>query len=198
MTNSVTFPVDLGGDGSTVTDDDNPLTGLANGGHRTRFVPAMGQIIAVANVLTGRIINNSASSTTSVLVGTGTKTFTTDKAYRWSLGQWLIAAVPTAANNYMTGQVTAYNTTTGVVTVNVTLVGGSGTYSSWSISTCPAPVTPNPLGVINAVTISANRTLVNNYQYEAASGSIIMNAATLTIPVGCLVIFDYYTSINTL
>lgn len=198
MTNSVTFPVDLGGDGSTVTDDDNPLTGLANGGHRTRFVPAMGQIIAVANVLTERIITNSATSSSSVAVGIGTKTFTTDKAYRWSLGQWLIAAVPTAANNYMTGQVTAYDTATGIVTVSVALVGGSGTYSSWSISTCPAPVTPNPFGVINAVTISSNRTLVDTYKYEAASGSIIMNAATLAIPVGCLVRIYYYTSINTL
>ena len=46
---SVTFSVGVGGDGSTVTDDSNASTGLANGGHRTRFVPAMGQVVAVAN-----------------------------------------------------------------------------------------------------------------------------------------------------
>jgi hypothetical protein len=46
---SVTFPVSLGGDGSTVTDDASPTTGLANGGHRTRFVPALSQMVAVAN-----------------------------------------------------------------------------------------------------------------------------------------------------
>ena len=45
---SVTFSVGVGGDGSTVTDDSNSSTGLANGGHRTRFVPAMGQVVAVA------------------------------------------------------------------------------------------------------------------------------------------------------
>ena len=46
---SVTFPSALGGDGSTVTDDANASTGLANGGHRTRFVPSMAQVIACMN-----------------------------------------------------------------------------------------------------------------------------------------------------
>ena len=81
MTNSVTFPVNLGGDGSTVTDDDNASTGLGNGGHRTRFVPAMGQVVAVANVLTQRITANSDTSSSSVAIGTGSKSFTTAKFY---------------------------------------------------------------------------------------------------------------------
>lgn len=37
---SVTFHTVVGGDGSTVTDDSNPATGLDAGGHRVRFVPA--------------------------------------------------------------------------------------------------------------------------------------------------------------
>lgn len=45
---SVTFPVDLGGDGSTVTDDNDPSTGLGQGGHRTRFVPALYNTVAMA------------------------------------------------------------------------------------------------------------------------------------------------------
>lgn len=44
---SVTFPVPLGGDGSVVTDDPSPTTGLGNGGHRARFVPALYQAVAV-------------------------------------------------------------------------------------------------------------------------------------------------------
>lgn len=44
----VTFSEDVGGDGSTVTDDGNASTGLAQDGHRTRFVPALAQIVAVA------------------------------------------------------------------------------------------------------------------------------------------------------
>lgn len=45
---SVTFPPELGGDGSTITDDDNPNTGLENDGHRECFVPALKNAVAVA------------------------------------------------------------------------------------------------------------------------------------------------------
>ncbi len=45
---SVTFTPEVGGSGLTVTDDANPTTGLANGGHRARFVPALSQTVAVA------------------------------------------------------------------------------------------------------------------------------------------------------
>ena len=48
MVDSVTFLESVGGDGSTVTGDANPTTGLANNGHRKRFVPALSQMVAVA------------------------------------------------------------------------------------------------------------------------------------------------------
>lgn len=51
---SVYFDPAVGGDGSTVTDDSNPSTGLAGGGHRARFVPALVQIVAIANWVLGR------------------------------------------------------------------------------------------------------------------------------------------------
>lgn len=48
MTNSVYFDSLVGGNGSTVTDDSNALTGLDGGGHVERFVPALSQVVAVA------------------------------------------------------------------------------------------------------------------------------------------------------
>ena len=42
---SVTFTPETGGDGSTVTDDNDAGTGLGNGGHRTRFVPMFQQTV---------------------------------------------------------------------------------------------------------------------------------------------------------
>jgi hypothetical protein len=45
---AATFPAALGGDGLTYTDDSDPSTGLANGGHRTRFVPALAGAVAMA------------------------------------------------------------------------------------------------------------------------------------------------------
>lgn len=45
---SVTFPVALGGDGNTYSDDASPTTGLANGGHKTRFIPTLSNTVAMA------------------------------------------------------------------------------------------------------------------------------------------------------
>lgn len=63
---SVTFPPALGGDGSTITDDDNPSTGLGNDGHRERFVPALKQLVAIA----GKAQQNAQQSHTSRLTAT--------------------------------------------------------------------------------------------------------------------------------
>ena len=62
MADSATFLESVGGDGSTVTGDANPTTGLANGGHRKRFVPALAQVVAVAShvVDTAQDVNDDA------------------------------------------------------------------------------------------------------------------------------------------
>ncbi|MFC7515102.1 hypothetical protein ACFQUU_08810 [Herbaspirillum sp. GCM10030257] len=44
----VTFDPAVGGDGSTVADTSDPNIGLGNGGYRTRLVPALAQIVAIA------------------------------------------------------------------------------------------------------------------------------------------------------
>lgn len=49
MVNSVTFDTVVGGDGSTVTDDDNATTGLLNGGQLLRYVPTLSNVVAIAN-----------------------------------------------------------------------------------------------------------------------------------------------------
>ena len=64
MTGSVTFDVAVGGDGSTVTDDDNTTTGLRNGGWRTRFVPCFTNQVSIANfvVTKANAANTSATN----------------------------------------------------------------------------------------------------------------------------------------
>lgn len=61
---SVTFSVSVGGDGSTVTDDENATTGLAAGGHRTRFVPCLSQTVAVA----ANTVTSASAAATSATV----------------------------------------------------------------------------------------------------------------------------------
>lgn len=146
MVNSVTFDTVVGGDGSTVTDDDNATTGLLNGGQLLRYVPTLSNVVAIANyvknaatgVLGGETTNST--STTSLTVGTGSKSITlveTGKAY--IVGQFVMIASTASPSNYMIGQVTAFSGTS--LTVNVTLTGGSGTIAAWSISVTGQPST---------------------------------------------------------
>jgi len=60
--NSVTFLSSVGGDGSTVTDNADPETGLGNGGHRSRFIPALAQTVAIANNTVAKAIQAAASA----------------------------------------------------------------------------------------------------------------------------------------
>lgn len=139
---SVTFPIVLGGDGSTVSDDSNPTTGLANGGHRTRFVPALSNTVKIAGNMVDSVtaaINSplalTGSSTTPLLIGSGVKSLTlqqTDKAF--FVGGYVSLVNASLPSEFMFGQVTAFNSSTGAMTVNVTGWYGSTTVSSWIVS----------------------------------------------------------------
>ena len=80
---SVTFPVDLGGSGVTITDDTNPTTRLAAGGHRQRFVPALEQTVAMARTAKDRAqvaSDAKADVAQSAQVATQQATIATQKA----------------------------------------------------------------------------------------------------------------------
>lgn len=62
---SAYFDPAVGGNGTTVTDDSNVTTGLANGGHRTRFVPALAQVVAVADNTVTKATEASGSASTA-------------------------------------------------------------------------------------------------------------------------------------
>lgn len=62
---SVTFHASVGGDDSTVSDDTSPTTGLKRGGHRTRFVPALAQIVAVAQFVVTKAVEAASSASTA-------------------------------------------------------------------------------------------------------------------------------------
>lgn len=169
---SVTFPVAIGGDGSTVSDDSNASTGLGNGGHRTRFVPALSNLVGIGNLIVPLAQNalnaagTSATSTSSLTVGTGSKSLTlaqTGKAF--AVGQWVnITNTAAPATNYMVGAITAFNSGTGAMTVNVTFSAGSGTLASWAVH----PASP---GVANLSNDAGGNVVVNG-ALEAADGTV--------------------------
>ena len=69
-------------------------------------------------------------STTSLTIGTGSKSLTVQTNLGFTAGQTI--KIGYSGQNYMTGTVTSYNTGTGALVVNVTSVVGSGTYATWS------------------------------------------------------------------
>ena len=94
----------------------------------TQATNASNSATAAANYLT------VGTSTTSVLIGTGAKSFTADTGKAWGAG--LILSISSAANtaNFMHGTVTSYNSGTGALVMNILDVGGSGTLNDWGIA----------------------------------------------------------------
>ena len=126
---------------------------LANGGHITTFVPRLNDLADAANAVSDAAAAASASagtasteaaaaaasaaklygtSTTSVAIGLGEKSFVTQSGKFFEVGRTLRAA--SSANptiDYMVGRVTSYSGT--ALTVDVVVAPGSGAHTDWLI-----------------------------------------------------------------
>lgn len=95
------------------------------------FDPSLGQY----NLLTLAALGDALyklTSTTSLSIGTGSKTFATQSGKDISVGSWVWIGSDAASNtNYMVGQVTSYSL--GSLVVNVLYSAGSGTHTDWTI-----------------------------------------------------------------
>ena len=182
---SVTFSTGVGGDGSTVTDDNNATTGLREGGWKTRFVPCFTQQVAVANYVVNTALTvlggatTNSTSTTSLAIGTGSKSLTlveSGKAY--IVGQYVIIASTASPSNNMVGQITSFSGTS--LIVNVTTIYGSGTISAWSISvTSAGSYLPLSGGTMTgAITFAAGQTFAGT----ATTATNVAGGSNGTIP----------------
>lgn len=96
----------------------------------TDFAPTL--TFGIPQGAVGPLPNQSATSTTSNLIGIGSKTFALSPAMNAAFPVGItVKAQGAAAANYMVGVVTASSTTS--VTINVTETGGSGTFASWTL-----------------------------------------------------------------
>lgn len=186
---SVFFDPAVGGDGTTVSDDANPVTGLDGGGHVVRFVPALGNQVNIAKVTVdaaGAAVNAAvgainasdytATSGSSVLIGTGAKTFVVPAGKQWFVGQWLTATNSVGA--YVTGQVSSYSGTS--LVLSVTGFEGAGTFSSWRIELGAIGVGAlATAGAAQAAAASAVST-ANSAASQAASAVAAASSATST------------------
>jgi len=116
----------------------------------------------------GRII---ARSTSSVAVGTGLKTFTTQSGLSVTASQKPRISVTGTRATYMEGTVSSYSGTT--LVMNITSTGGSGTYVRWIISTNPTTVLINNAGSDNLININ-----------EATAGSVDVSGIKIAVGTG--------------
>ncbi len=107
----------------------------------------------------------SASSSTSLTIGTGSKSLTIETGKQFTIGQTVVIAYTSNPANYMVGQITAFTSGSGSMTVNVTSIGGSGTFAAWSVAiTAIAPVLSvnGSAGAITGLaTVTGTETLTN-------------------------------------
>lgn len=88
---------------------------------------------AAAAALSGATL--TASSTTSLLVGTGAQSLTVQTARQFANGAFLlITRTSDPTNTWMFGQVTSYNAGTGALVVGITAIKGSGTFTDWTVN----------------------------------------------------------------
>lgn len=126
-------------------------------------------------------------SNTSDEIGKTSVTFLVTKTSAFTVGQRVRAASINSPSNFQEGLVTAISTDVSV-TINVDLVGGSGTYSSWIFSSAAPGITIKPtLGEINihATAAQTGALAAGDYVYDlevTVSGEVtrlIQGRATL-------------------
>lgn len=113
----------------------------------------------------------NATSTTSTATGTGSKTITIQTGKAYSVGQSvIIARTSNPSGVRMGGVITAYNSGTGSLTVNVSIAVGSGTFTDWTVS---LGVIANA-GVLPTTVVTANASgLVNTDHLIDANGATV-------------------------
>lgn len=135
---------------------------------------------AAASALTAvNAPGTSGTSTTSTLVGTGSKTLTTQTGKAWVVGQSVnLARTSAPSTTWMHGVITAYNSGTGSITINVSLVGGSGTFTDWTIGLV------GPYDASLATNAEVTAEILDKFGAASTSGTLDWNDATNTQPGG--------------
>lgn len=121
----------------------------------------------------------NATSTTSTSTGTGSKTITIQTGKAYSVGQSvIIARTSNPAGVRMGGAITAYNSGTGSLTVNVSIAVGSGTYTDWTVS---LGVIANA-GVLPTTVVTANASGFVNTDHLIDADNVTLAVPTSKAP----------------
>lgn len=118
----------------------------------------------------------SATSSTSLSIATGSKSLTIEAGKSFAIGQPMLIASTAAPANWMHGQVTAYDSGTGALTVTVGAISGSGTVAAWSVSVTAVVLATAPS--LTQRTITGADTLISSDH-----GKLVNCSGTFTLAV---------------
>lgn len=121
------------------------------------------------------------TSTTSLAIGTGSKSFTTQAGYAYQAGNYIRASSAADGTNYMEGTITSYVGT--ALVLNVTKTGGSGTKTDWTFSLAGTPGangagSGDMLAAQNLADVSNKKTAKDNISIH---GSDVASATTTNL-----------------
>jgi hypothetical protein len=140
--------------GHLYSDDGSTARDMNGGGYKEFLLPMLADVMVEVDGVAGAADSAEAdaeaaaasaaaaaasaatlygSSTTSVTVGAGSKSWTTQAGKQFGVGQFLRIQRQADANVYMYGRSTAYDSTTGALIVNVERIAGAGAFTDWDI-----------------------------------------------------------------
>lgn len=139
------------------------------------FIAALSTLQSEVNVAVLAMSLNATSDTSSssVAIGTGAKTFTVTAGKSFLGGMWLMIADTAApSTNWMFGQVTSYSSTS--LVMNITAIGGSGTKTAWTIS-------QSAVGILGGGVVAGLGSNTFTGVQNFALGSNIASASTINL-----------------
>jgi hypothetical protein len=100
------------------------------------FLGALPDFADEMNAYGGKLnsFSTNSTSTTSLAVGTGSKSLTVTTGKSYVTGMYIRVVSTSTPTNYMQGTVTSYNSGTGALVFTSEIIGGTGTIASWTIS----------------------------------------------------------------
>lgn len=140
--------------GNAYSDDGSQSRDMRFGGHQQWLLPMLQDAMTEVEAATDAAVSADSSaaaaatsasnaanyaaglngtSTSANDIGTGSKTWTTQTGKQFGVGGYVQVIRQSDTTMWMIGQVTAYNTGTGSITVNIEDSNGSGNFSGWDI-----------------------------------------------------------------
>lgn len=161
----------------------------------------------------GTAMNNNSTSATSTtsntIASSGSKTFTVQALKGFLPGQTIKAASTANGTVWMQGDVTAYNSTTGILSITMNASQGAGTIAAWTLSLATSTASsPGSLSQDYAVkslqhAIGSDIASASTINLSTATGNMVkvtgnvaISAATMTAGKDVWVVFTGTPQLN--